>query len=88
MNATPAAIPFRKVQARFRQKLLRSFFVFKLLNFKFLFYKFIAAFWVGHLLFFVSKFCYSSYFGSVVTVEQSDFLLLLTIFTFCFSYFF
>ena len=51
MNATPAAIPFRKVQARFRQKLWRSFIVFKLLNFEFLFNKFVAAFWVGHLLF-------------------------------------
>ena len=49
MNSTPAAIPFRKVQARLLLKLWRSFFVFKLLNFEFLFNKFITAFWVGHL---------------------------------------
>ena len=51
MNSTPAAIPVRKVQARFRQKLWRSFIVFKLLNFEFQFNKFIVAFWVGHLPF-------------------------------------
>ena len=51
MNSTPAAIPVRKVQARFRLKLCRSFFIFKLLNFEFLFNKRIAAFWVGHLPF-------------------------------------
>ena len=51
VNSPTAAILDRKVQARFCLKLWRSFFVFKLFNFEFLFNKFITAFWVGHLPF-------------------------------------
>ena len=89
MNSTPAAIPVRKVLASFRLKLWLSFFGFRLLNVGNQINKIITAFWVGHLLFFfASRFCYSLYFGVVVTVGQGDFLLLQTILKFCCSYFF
>ena len=88
VNSPTAQSLKRKVQARFRLKLWLSFFGFRLLNVGNQINKIITAFWVGHLLFFASRFCYSSCFGGVVAVGQGDFLPLQTVFKFGCSYFF